>query len=204
MNDDDAIALEHALDVLDASREGVLSIGGEQRIPLRYVVAGADGRLVASVPVAALLAHELILHVPEETDDALQLLLSVEEIAESADTDRWQAHHGQPEHVRWGAMFIDSAKHGPWVFDGDAMMRPNPLTAAEPALCKLANADKAALVRACQRYAGLVVPDPVCVGADPRGLHIRARFGVVRLRFPGEAPTPGAAEAILRQVLSAE
>jgi len=193
-------ALEHALDVLWGSREGMLAFD-EHTVPAKFVSDPESGRLVMSAPVAALLAAQVVLFVPEETEDALQLLVSLEEVKESAVTDRWQVYHGEPEHVRWASVWIDSGKHGPWVFDGEALMLPNPLARAEPALCRRVNSDRAALARVCQRRAGVVVPDPLCVGIDPRGMHVRARFGVVRVRFERREDDAGAAEKALERML---
>lgn len=197
----EAIALDHAQDVFLASTEGVMRFG-EHSIPFKFVHDPHDGRLIASAPVAALLAADLVLSAPEESDDALQLLLSPDEIEESASTDRWLVYHGDPPHVRWGAFWVDGVRHGPWVFDGDAIALPNPLHAIEPALCKRLNADQTGLAALCQRFAGMVVPSPVCVGVDPRGLHVRARFGVIRVRFEAPIDVPDDAPAILEEMLA--
>lgn len=197
---DELLALEHALSVLDASREGVLQFAGET-IPIRFIVNGANGRLIASIPAAALLAVDAVLHVPEETPDALQLQLSLDEAQEGPATDQWQAHHGQPEHVRWSEFTIDAARHGAWVFDGDAMMRPNTVAPGEAALCRTLNSDKPRLAALCQRFAGLVVPDPTCVAVDPAGIVVRARFGVVRVFFPQRAADAEAAKSQIESML---
>ncbi|MBL8746446.1 MAG: hypothetical protein JNK58_08845 [Phycisphaerae bacterium] len=191
-HDPDTQALEHALAVFTANLEGQLRFD-EHFIHLKYVFDPRDGRLIASVPVAVLHAADLVLDIPEENDDALQLLVTAEEAPESIATDRWLAYHGHPEHVRWAAFWIDSARHGPWVFDGDALTFPNLLAADEPVLCKKLNADPARLAALCQRFAGVPIPKPVCVGVDPRGLHVRASFGVVRVRFDSPATTATAA-----------
>lgn len=196
----DAEALEHALGVFTAGLEGRLRFD-EQAATIKFVIEPKEGRLVASVPVAVFFAAELVLDVPEESDDALQLLVSAEECEEGAATDRWQAYHGAPEHVRWASFWVDGARHGAWVFDGDAFALPHPFAAEESVLCKMLNADKARLAALCQRYAGVVVPDPVCVGVDPRGVHVRARFGVVRVRFEGLAGDAAAAKRVIEGML---
>lgn len=201
-SDPDSQALEHARSVFNANPEGRL-LFDERAITIKYIVDPKDGRLVASVPVAVFTATDLTLHVPEETVDALQLLITAEECEECTATDRWLAYHGDPEHVRWATFWIDSARHGPWVFDGDALTLPNPLIAHETALCKLLNADKSKLAKVCQRFAGVPVPDPVCVGVDPRGLHIRARFGVVRVEFDSIMNDAALAQAAIAAMLGA-
>jgi len=197
-------ALEHALRVFSSYREGDLTID-DQHTRVRFVTEPSSGRLIASAPAATFFGSHLVLHVPDETDDALALLLSAEEIEESHATDRWLAFHlspsGQsassdpdageggremPEHTRWAAMWVDSVKHGPWVFDGDAFMAPNPAASQEAAVCRRVNADRGRLGRACVAVTGADVgEDPVCVGVDPGGLYVRLAHGVVRLPFPG-------------------
>ncbi len=182
----EAEALEFAHQALAASREGVLRINAEDSVPVKFTTSNTDGRIVASVPVATFFASEIILFVPEEKEGSLSLVLSAEELDEGPETDRWMAYHTESEHVRWGIFYVDAAKHDGWVFDGDAMMRSNLLADAEPAIVKKLNADKGMLVKLCQRFAGVVVPDPVCVGVDQAGMHVRARFGVVRVPFERE------------------
>jgi hypothetical protein len=196
-------ALQHALNVFAAYREGDLSID-DQHTHIRFVAEPDTGRLVASVPAATFFAHQLLLHIPEETDDALALLLSAEEIEESHATDRWLAFHlsqtgssesadtassepgrEMPEHTSWAAFWIDSAKHGQWVFDGDAFMAPNPAASRETAICKQLNARPDDLATLCIKQTGAdLAKDPVCVGVDPGGLYVRLAHGVVRVSFP--------------------
>lgn len=195
-------ALDHAQAVLAAECQGKLRFDSHS-IDLKYVTDPQTGRLAASIPAAVFLATEHVLFVPEETDDALQLLLSVEECQECAGSDRWQAYHGQPEHVRWGLFWIDSVRHGPWVFDGEAFSVPNPVAGEECGICKMLNTDASKLAALCQRFAGVVVPHPVCVGVDPRGLHVRARFGVVRVPFDQRCDGDKQARETIAAMLSA-
>ena len=117
----------------------------------------------------------------------MQLLVTLEEAPESAATDRWMIYHGEPEHVRWATMWIDSARLGVWVFDGEALTVPNPLGDDQARLCRHVNEREELLRGACRRERDLDVDAPRCVGVDPRGLHVRGRFGVIRLPFPSEA-----------------
>lgn len=187
-------ALEHARRVLASSRDGVLQFG-ETQVPLKFIADGRTARLIACVPAAVMLASDHTLFVPEESDEALQLMVTPEEAPESEATDRWQAYHGQPEHVRWAELWVESGKHGAWVFDGEALTLPNPLVESEAALCRAVNADKALLAKVCQRHAGVVAPSPTCVGVDPGGLYVRAPFGVVRVWFEREAGGADGAKA---------
>ncbi len=204
-------ALDHALDVFAAYREGDLSID-DQHTRIRYITEPSTGRLIASAPAATFFGSQLILHVPDETDDALDLMLSAEEIEESHATDRWLAFHlsptgssassdagstepgrEHPEHTKWAAFWIDAAKHGPWVFDGDAFMAPNPAASQEPAVCKRINQRPDDLRRLCLQHTGADNADnPVCVGVDPKGIYARLAHGVVRIPFPEPAPEDAA------------
>ncbi|TVQ81428.1 MAG: hypothetical protein EA380_01870 [Phycisphaeraceae bacterium] len=175
-------ALRDAKRYLASYREGVLAFDGQQ-VPVKFVSDHADGRLVISAPVAVFFAHEHVLWVPEETLDSMQLLISAEEVGESVATDRWQAYHADPEHVRWAACWIDSARLGAWVFDGDAMVGANPLGGVESAVVKEVNADRDVLRRMCEASLGMKMESPLCVGLVPEGLHVRARFGVVLVAF---------------------
>ncbi|MGP1347138.1 MAG: hypothetical protein ACTS3F_10805 [Phycisphaerales bacterium] len=199
----ESMALDHAIRVLAACREGTLRFA-EHHVPIKFIAANADGRLIASVPVATFFSSEHTLFVPEESDEALQLLLTVEQTEESHDTDRWLAHHlnpelglDQPDHTKWAACWIDSARHGPWVFDGDPFMHPNPIAADEPRLCKALNADPDRLRAIATRAASTDIDNPVCVGVDQHGLLIRAKYGVIRAAFDEPATdAPGAERAI--------
>lgn len=181
-------ALIDAKRYLASYREGVLAFDGQQ-IPVKFVSDHADGRLVMSAPAAVFFAHEHVLWVPEETLDSMQLLVSAEEVGESGATDRWQAYHGDPEHVRWAACWIDSVRLGGWVFDGDAMSGPNPLAGVESSVVREVNADREGLRRMCEAKLGMAVESPLCVGLVPEGLHVRARFGVVLVAFDERVET---------------
>lgn len=177
--------LDDAMATLRAHRRGDLLFDDAVR-SVRFVLDPQDGRLVMPAMVAMLSAAQPVLFLPEESEEALQLLVSMEEIdGEShATADRWRIYHGEPEDVRWAACWIDSARLGPMVFDGDALMVPNALASDEPALCKELNADKDGLHRLCAQAAGVECENPVCVGVDPEGLDIRRRFDIVRIPFP--------------------
>ena len=193
-------AIGEAYEALVADCIGVLRFGDDDVVPIKFVIDNETGRLVATVPVAVLLAVDQVLFVPDERDGALQLMLSPDEMEEGPATDRWQAFHGAPEHVRWGAFWIDSARYGAWVLDGEALMQPNALAKDEPALCRRLNEDSGRLAAICQRYAGVVVPSPVCVGVDGGGIHVRARFGVVRVRFEERVGSGEEAMRVIEQM----
>jgi len=197
----DQDALGSALETLRAHRAGELAFGEHVR-PLRFVQMPDDGRIVFPAMQAMLDAPELVLFIPEESDEALQLLLTAEPVEAHAHAgpDRWRIHHGEPQDIHWVAAWVDAARRGPFVFDGDAMMQSNPLAGEEAALCKRANADERALLDAADRATGRKNQEPRCVGADPWGLHVRTYFDVVRLPFRVEDAPVGSREAAERAV----
>jgi hypothetical protein len=201
-NDPAAIrALEH----LRAHREGVLIADGlASRI--RFVIDSVTGRIVfpTTTPVAE--AAELVLFVPEEDPvgtPELQLLLTARPLDPSADPacDRWEAYHGEPRLTRWAACSIDSVKFAGEVADGEIFNRASMLRKAEPALCRLLNADPARLSALCAAKAGVLPREPRAVGVDELGADVRARFGIVRIPFPRPATDQQDAENLVRGLL---
>ncbi|TVQ63372.1 MAG: hypothetical protein EA378_01940 [Phycisphaerales bacterium] len=193
---------DEALRHLRQARVGTL-FADEAIFAVAFVADGATGRLVFPVAPQALDASQHVLHVPEESDDSMQLLLTVHPIdRESHEAcDRHLAYHGSPRASAWVAASIDSAKWAGLVFDGLALNIPNALREAEPKLVKRANADRDALRGACARRAGVEPAEPLCVGVDPDGLDVRARFGIVRVAFDEPTETREAAEAAIDRLL---
>jgi len=196
----DATALERAKRLLADNREGSIAFG-EHVIPFRCIRTPKGGHLLASVPVALLMADEMIVFLPEEREDALQLLLSAEEVQESALTDRYHAYFPEPEHVRWAELWIDAGRLCEFVFDGDALMTPNPLADEEAALLRAINADRETLKRACGECCSTEIAEPIAVGVDELGIDIRAHFGIVRLPFGEPVEDADAARARIEQLL---
>ena len=195
----DALARGRAL-LRDALR-GTLQFDEHFR-PLKYVIDPLTGRLGAPVMVAMLTAAETVLFIPEETEDSLQCLVSLEPLDEHhALTDRWRIYHGEPEDVRWAVLYLDMAKLTGVVLDGDALMTPNPLADAEPALCRLLNDDPDRLRRLASSRGGMDIENPRCVGVDPAGLDVRARFDIVRVPFDEPVNTEDEARATIATLL---
>jgi hypothetical protein len=190
-------------DFLRQNREGVLLADGVP-FPVRFVIDGATGRLVLPVPPPALAASEHVLWVPEESDDALQLLVAPAEIDPAAEPacDRWLAGHGTPPWARWAAFTIEAGRAGGEVADAPELTLLNPLRDAEGRLCRRLNRDRDALRRAANRVRGVDIADPAAVGVDPWGADLRARFGIVRLPFPAPAPTEEEAAAAIDALLA--
>ena len=186
---------------LRSNRAGVL-LADETPSPFRFVIDGRTGRLIAPAPPALHDAGEFVLFIPEERGDALQLLLTPERLDDDDPAgDRWLAYHHRPDSKGWAAFAIESGRIDDQVIDGPALMVPNALAAAEPRLCKRCNAGGAeGLAAGCAR-AGIPVAAPLCVGVDPYGLDIRARFGIVRIDFAAPADSEAAAAAAIDALL---
>jgi len=194
--------VDRAMRMLRDAYRGTIQFD-EHFIPLKYVIDPARGALIAPVMVAMLTAEETILFVPVESADALQILVSLEPIDDShAMADRWRIYHGEPDDVRWATLYLDMAKLAGVVIDGDALMTPNPFAHAEPALCKDANQNPAALRAAASRRAGMDIESPLCVGVDPAGMDLRARFDIVHLWFDAPAYDEAAARAAIGRLLA--
>lgn len=196
----------------------------ERRAEVGFVIDGATGELVfpAEPGFAASLDRigpddsegpGLLLHLPDEAQRQLQLTVAVRIVerpeAEEA-VDRWHAYHAassgaggtRPPARVWLRCAIEGGKapHSPppgEVYSGESMTRPNPLRKAEPRLVKMINADRPALGRICRARAGMEIADPLCVGVDPFGIDVRARFGIVRIEFDLEAGSAEQAEACI-------
>ncbi len=195
--------MSDAVRVLRSHREGVLICDGAVSA-LRFVIDNRTGRIVFPCSALPFEAEECVLFIPEESDDALQLLLVPRPADPDTDEgcDRWRAYHGTPEFPRWASCAIESGRIGDDVVEGEALTVANALRAAEPSLCRSLNADPARLTRLCTRLAGIEVPSPLCVGVDADGVDVRARFGIVRLPFPSPAHSAEEARATIEALLA--
>lgn len=166
--------------------------------PIKYVIA-PDGRLVTPIDRSMLEAVDCGLAIPDDDSPSIELAVTLEAFdnahgAES-NSDRWKIYHGAPPYQRWAMIDLDMARFHGFILDGMAVQQPNPLAAVEPRICGLLNREYLDTLR--QHLANtlsLDVPDPRAVGLDPTGLHIRARFDIVRLTFPKPIDDPANAE----------
>lgn len=153
--------------------------------PIKYIIA-SDGRLAAPVMVAMLQAVDTVLFIPECVEDSMEVQVTLEQFDErsrdGAIADRWRIYHGEPQDVRWAWMDIDGARQGRMVFDGEALIRANPLAADEARICRHMNEDHADDLRAlCLHFAKVEIESPVMVGIDPLGIDVRGMFDVFRV-----------------------
>ncbi len=134
------------------------------------------------MPIAEheLQAESLALMIPDEGDDALQLLVRAEEFDAARDrcADRWQAYFGRADQRRWARLRIDAARFAATILDGADLAWDSPLAAHQTALCRTANADPSRLAQICRAGS-----EATAVGVDEWGLDVRTRIGVVRVSF---------------------
>lgn len=191
--------IEDAYDYLRGHLAGRIRFD-QDRLEIRVVVT-PQGPLVASVMVAMLRAVDVVLELPDDSEDSMELQVTLEEIKEDgtdgALCDRWCIYHGDPPDVRWARMTIDAARYRGHFIDGLALMRTNPFAAQEASTCKEINAAHSALLApAAFAVGGHKLAVPRLVGVDPWGLDIRSQLGVVRV--PCHPPMASPAEAAAR------
>lgn len=197
------------LRLLRRYREATLQFH-ERRAEVRFVIDNPTGALVMPVEPGFAAASELTLHLPDEVTLHLQLAVTPSQIdrPESRESvDRWHAYHAAagtlPPGRLWLICEIEAGKRpdSPTdVYGPEVLMQPNPLRSTEPRLVKLINSRRDRLARLCRKHAAAEVQDPLCVGVDPLGLDVRARFGVIRVEFDLEAATAEQAEALVNSM----
>lgn len=183
----------------------------ERRAEVRFVVEAATGQLL--LPVESALANsgeDMVIWCPREDDWEVQIsfLARVVDRPESLEgTDRWLAYHaasGMASKMTWVRGEIEGLKTRDAVYGPEDCVAANPLGRGEYALIKRMNADRDALSHAVKRHHGITPADPLCVGVDPWGVDVRARFGIVRLEFADgiAALTPEAAQREVERLLA--
>lgn len=197
--DDHASEFEFAL---RADRRAVVLVDGTP-YERRTVLDNHASRFVLPLPSAALDGDEVVIWIPEERDDALQVLVSPFEIDGNTEAaaDRWRIYHGREPDAHWVAAEPIAVRLGPMVSGGDEVDLSNRLADAEPALCKAFNTEPARLGTLAHAF------DPrahgVCtlVGVDHLGLDIRSRWDIVRVPFGGVIREPDEARSRIRELL---
>lgn len=164
------------------------------------------GLVAAPLPTTLLGSGQFVLFLPDESDEALQTLLVLrhDDVPETL-RDRWLMLHLDPPRgdVRWAAFDAESARLGAEVIDHDDLAAFNPLHSCETRLVKRANADPAALQRACRAATGSTLTEPVCVEVNPAGLLVRHKLGVTLAPFERDAADEAAAQRAVESLLGA-
>ncbi len=176
----------------------------EQVRPVKFVVDGRDGTLVFPIEIGALAGGMVVLCMPDETQHAMQLLLStsaIEDWRAQEVCDRWQAYHGRPDRSTWCRGAIESAKFMDGMVDERFLASPNPLVDVEPKLCKAMNADRERLRRVVAAVTQQACSGALTVGVDAWGMDVRLEFGVQRIPFASPAMSKEEADAALDGLL---
>jgi hypothetical protein len=175
-----------AVRALRRHHSGTLALH-ERISQVKIILDAATGRIVMPVePTFAASGTDMLLWLPAESDWDAQASITARPIArpESSEAvDRWGAYHGATTLTAWVECDIEGLKTETGVFGTEAQ-QPNPLGRAEYPLIKRGNASRDKLIAACKKHAATAVPDALCVGVDPFGIDVKARFGIVRLEFP--------------------
>ena len=176
--------------------------------PLKFIIDGRDGSLLMPADRSFFDSDELVLWVPAERFESLQLLLAAHPDEQEFDEsrDRFLAYHGEHDPrdsgmPQWARCVIDSGRAGGEVWSGDAIARPNAIRDREPKLCKALNADRDRLKQLCADMLHVRPEQALAVGVDEDGIDIRVSLGIVRLELPRRARDADDAEAMIRGLL---
>lgn len=186
---------------------GFLRFDGE-RVALK-IAPMPDGTFVAPVMVAMLMAADTVLELPDDGDEDLHLMVSLEKFDERDDTvgraDRWRTYHGTPPDVNWATVTIDGAKFRGYFIDGEVFVQPNALAQQEAPICRAINQTRRDEVRKAlhQQYRA-DAESALVVSVDGQGIDVRRQFDVMRLRAPADCAISSEATAIKALVALAQ
>ncbi|MEM0984239.1 MAG: hypothetical protein AAGI17_09850 [Planctomycetota bacterium] len=168
-------------------RAGVLEADGAPH-PVQFIIDGRDGTLVLRGGREMFQADEVVLWLPDDGFESLQVLVRLDELdpPEGFLEDRHLAYHGESTATRWARATPTEARDPDGVYDGGDMLAPNRLRAIEPKLCKLLNSDHDKLRLLVTRTLHTPIADPLIVGVDELGFDIRAGVGIVRAKWQQE------------------
>lgn len=171
---------------------------------VKTVLDNDTGAFVFPVESSALGGEESVLWIPEERNDAMQILVMLEEIdgERSASADRWRIYHGSPAQSQWVSAAVLAVRFGMMVADAEQIELTNALAADEPRLCKKYNADHELLGQAARTMDPRSKGEGVLVGVDPMGFDIRTRFDIVRVPFGERLADAEKADAKVQNLLA--
>jgi len=171
---------------------------------VRTVIDNESGTFVFPVESSALGGEEVVLWLPEERNDAMQVLVMLDEIDGelSASADRWRIYHGSPGQSHWVSASLLAVRFGTMVADAEQIDLTNPLAPDEPRLCKKYNTDHDLLGTAARTMDPRATGEGVLVGVDPMGFDIRTRFDIVRVPFGERLVDAEKADARVHNLLS--
>jgi hypothetical protein len=101
--EDDPTIEEKGYQWMRGHLSGFIRFDGE-RVAIK-IAPIPDGRFVAPVMVAMLMAADTVMELPDDGDTDLHLMMSLEKFDERTDqtgsADRWRTYHGDPPDVNW-------------------------------------------------------------------------------------------------------
>ncbi|MBC8202118.1 MAG: hypothetical protein H8E86_08730 [Planctomycetes bacterium] len=157
---------------------------GEHTNDVSYVIC-PSGELVIPAMVAMLQPCDIIMYVPDYSEDCMEIHVSLHKFDDSGKggllSDRWNVYHGDSPDVQWALVDIDAARFHEMFIDGEGLCRENPLAEFENSICKQINENTEYIRGLCLSKTNVDVTDPVVVGVDPLGIDVRAPFGIVRI-----------------------
>ncbi len=158
---------------------------GEHSHDVSYVIC-PTGELVIPAMVAMLQPCDVIMFVPDYSEDCMEMHVSLRQFMATGEeglfADRWNVYHGESPDVQWALVTIDAARFHEMFIDGNTLCRENVLAKEEPSICKELNANYVDAVRSvCLANTNVEVVEPVVVGVDSLGFDVRAPFGIVRV-----------------------
>lgn len=177
---------------LRCHRRGVLlTPEGPRSCPT--VIDPVGGVLIAPLADSETELESATLFVPEETADALQVLIlpTLSTAATDTDSDRYRAAHGAPDPIRLFRLKVDGARLGSRVIDGPDIDLRDPFATESAAIRRAINGNRDALAKACG-FLGLSLglragETPVAISVDPEGIDLKGPIGIARYRFPKTA-----------------
>lgn len=163
-----------------------------------FVIDPASGEIVAALPASVDESESIVLHVPDESRDSMQLMVECRQLDANRDAacDRLLIYHGRAEGARFVAMGPIDVKWEAIETKIENFFRPSELATDEPRLCKQLNGDAHALADLVKRLSDRATIEPKAVGIDVLGLDVRTRTGLVRIEFREPLTPTNARETI--------
>lgn len=185
------------LRLIRAHRSATL-VTPEAARPCPTIIDPATGRLVAALESDEALLDAATLFIPDESNDALQLLVlpGSSEPATDAARDRYTAFHGAPTLPALLSLTLDGARHLDVIVDASEIDLGDPFPTEAASIRRALNADRHALGRICTKLGielGLRAGEsPVALSVDPHGIDLKGPLGLRRYDF--ERPARDAAD----------
>jgi hypothetical protein len=177
-----------AVEYLRAHCDALLAIGEGEHPRLdrvRYVIDPASGNIVIAARKELDSQPHLVLHVPEDCEGGLHILVEARVLGDCAAVDRFLICLGPPRDKASGTFYELTpvwAKQSGVVYSAEQVAIASPWAGLQGKLCATVNSDPRMLSELA-REAGLSgehAGGVKLVGVDPWGIDLRAPFGLAR------------------------